>query len=100
VLARIRFRDQTCPGGETEVTGRIIFPFSTRLGALTIFTLTPLMVPTRKWCNQRPASLLCVDGADLAYRSWQPDKRAFAGLERGETWQFNPLSLAASFFRR
>ncbi len=88
-------RDQTLARGEKEVTGRIIFPvFDAARGIYDIY-IADAFDGASKELVQKDASqpALSADGADLAYRSWQPDKRGlFArSLSGGDAWQFNPF---------
>jgi pSer/pThr/pTyr-binding forkhead associated (FHA) protein len=88
-------RDQTLARGEKEVTGRIIFPvFDAARGTYDIY-IADAADGTGKTLVQKDASqpALSADGADLAYRSWQPDKRGlFArSLSGGDEWLFNPF---------
>jgi TolB protein len=88
-------RDQTLARGEKEVTGRIIFPvFDADRGTYDIY-IADAADGANKELVQKDASqpALSTDGTDLAYRSWQPDKRGLFArlLSGGEEWQFNPF---------
>ncbi|MCL4303704.1 MAG: PD40 domain-containing protein [Anaerolineae bacterium] len=88
-------RDQTLARGEKEVTGRIIFPvFDAARGTYDIY-IADAANGANKELVQKDASqpALSADGTDLAYRSWQPDKRGLFArrLSGGEEWQFNPF---------
>jgi TolB protein len=88
-------RDQTLPRGEKEVTGRIIFPvFDAARGTYDIY-IADAADGANKELVQKDASqpALSADGTDLAYRSWQPDKRGLFArpLSGGEEWKFNPF---------
>jgi len=88
-------RDQTLPRGETEVTGRIIFPiFDPARGTYDIYIADAADGANKKVVQPEASQpALSTDGADLAYRSWQPDKRGLFArpLGGGEAWQFNPF---------
>jgi hypothetical protein len=88
-------RDQTLGRGEKEVTGRIIFPvFDAARGTYDIY-IADAADGANRALVQKDASqpALSADGVDLAYRSWQPDKRGlFArSLSGGDEWLFNPF---------
>jgi TolB protein len=88
-------RDQTLARGETEVIGRIVFPvFDPARGTYDIY-MADASDGGNKVVVQKEASqpALSADGADLAYRSWQPDNRGLFArpLAGGEVWQFNPF---------
>ncbi len=88
-------RDQTLARGEKAVTGRIIFPvFDAARGTYDIY-LADAANGANLTLVQADASQpsLSSDGADLAYRSWQPDKRGLFArpLNGGEAWQVNPF---------
>jgi TolB protein len=86
-------RDQTLARGEKAVTGRIIFPvFDAARGIYDIY-IAEAKNGANKTLVQAEASqpALSSDGLDLAYRSWQPDKRGLFArpLAGGEAWQVN-----------
>lgn len=88
-------RDQTLARGEKEVTGRIIFPvYDAARGTYDIY-IADAANGANKELVQKDASqpALSADGTDLAYRSWQPDKRGLFArkLSGGEEWLFNPF---------
>ncbi len=70
-------RDQTLARGETEATGRIVFPvFDAEQGVYNIYAAN-IAGGDDLQLLQRSASQPAVsaDGTEIAYRSWLPDKR-------------------------
>jgi TolB protein len=88
-------RDQTLARGETEVSGRVIFPvFDPVRSTYDIYIADAANGANRELVQSNASQpALSADGVDLAYRSWQPDKRGlFArAMSGGDTWQFNPF---------
>ena len=86
-------RDQILGRGETEVTGRIIFPvFDPERGTYDIYMADAADGGNRELVQENASQpALSHDGSELTYRSWQPDKRGLFArpLSGGEAWQFN-----------
>jgi TolB protein len=110
-------RDQTLARGEQEITGRIVFPVYDAERSIYDIFLADIADGDNMRLVQKEASqpALTKDGAEIAYRSWQPDKRGlFARPLTGETenaWgfdlffesarpQFSPADRSLMFFSR
>ncbi len=88
-------RDQTLARGETEATGRIAFPvFDAARGTYNIY-MADISDGDNLTLVQADASqpALNDDGSEIAYRSWQPDKRGlYARTLKGnpdDAWRFD-----------
>jgi Tol biopolymer transport system component len=86
-------RDQTLARGEARVTGRIIFPvFDPVRGTYDIYIADAADGGNRQLVQANASQpALSQDGANLAYRSWQPDKRGLFArpLSGGDDWGFD-----------
>lgn len=88
-------RDQTLGRGEQQVSGRIIFPvFDPARGIYDIYIAEAADGADRQLVQKEASQpALSDDGKDLAYRSWQADRRGLFArpLAGGDVWQFNPF---------
>jgi len=86
-------RDQTLARGEERVTGRIVFPlFDPERGTYDIY-IANAADGSDLTLLQEDASqpALTLDGSQLAYRSWQADKRGLFArpMAGGDAWGFD-----------
>ncbi len=88
-------RDQTLARGEKEVTGRIIFPVFDPVRGTYDILIADAADGANRQVVEKDASQpgLSTDGVELAYRSWQPDKRGLFArpMSGGEAWLVNPF---------
>jgi TolB protein len=86
-------RDQPLPRGETRVTGRIVFPvFDLGRGTYDIYMANAADGTNRQLVQENASQPgLNIEGSELAYRSWQPDKRGLFArpLSGGDAWHFD-----------
>lgn len=110
-------RDQTLARGETQVSGRVVFPlYDAQRGVYDIY-MADIASGDNLQVIQQSASqpALTADGAEIAYRSWQPDRRGlFARPLNGDdqnAWgfdrffesarpQFSPVDKSLMYFSR
>jgi len=88
-------RDQTLGRGQTRDTGRIVFPvFDTERETYDIYIADAADGANRELLQENASQpAVSVDGAEFAYRSWQPDNRGLFArpLSGGDVWLFNPF---------
>lgn len=88
-------RDQTLGRGEEEMAGRIVFPvYDAERGVYDIYMANIADGSNRELVQQSASQpALTTDGTEIAYRSWQPDKRGlFARPLEGDdqdAWGFD-----------
>lgn len=87
-------RDQILARGESRVEGRIVFPlYDTERNTYDIYIADAADGDNRALVQANASQPgLSVDGEDLAYRSWQPDRRGLYArpLSGGDAWQVDP----------
>lgn len=110
-------RDQTLARGETQVSGRVVFPLYDAQRGLYDIYMADIASGDDLQVIQQSASqpALTTDGAEIAYRSWQPDRRGlFARPLNGDdqnAWgfdrffesarpQFSPVDKSLMYFSR
>jgi hypothetical protein len=86
-------RDQTLGRGEARVTGRIIFPvYDPERSTYDIYMADAADGANRELVQANASQpALSEDGTQLAYRSWQPDRRGLFArpLAGGDDWRFD-----------
>ena len=116
-LAEYVSRDQTLARGETKETAHIVFPVYDSKGGIYDIYMADVADGDNLTLIQKSASqpALTQDGSEIAYRSWQPDKRGlFAraiGADPLDAWgfdlffesarpQFSPADSSLMYFSR
>jgi hypothetical protein len=86
-------RDQPLARGEEKVTGRIVFPlFDPERGTYDIYMADAADGSNRELVQPNASQpALNADGTEIAYRSWQPDRRGLFArrLDSSEAWRFD-----------
>jgi TolB protein len=88
-------RDQTLARGEERATGRVVFPvYDAERGTYDVYIADIADGGNRELVQENASQpALTIDGAEIVYRSWQPDKRGlFARPLQGdpaEAWGFD-----------
>ncbi len=88
-------RDQLLARGEEAVSGRIVFPlFDPERNIYDIYIVDAADGSNRQLVQENASQpALNQVGTDIAYRSWQPDKRGLFArlLSGGDAWNFDPF---------
>jgi pSer/pThr/pTyr-binding forkhead associated (FHA) protein len=86
-------RDQTLARGESRVAGRIVFPvYDPERATYDIYIANAADGGNRELVQENASQpAVSEDGTDIAYRSWQPDKRGLFArlLSGGDAWGFD-----------